>query len=242
MNSSFALYDTQTSGGAASVECTPGFNNDCRGSGGGDGAFVANGFLFAAHSQFTGGNAGPPDGCGEIGCTGTCMGGLGGSGILLEKTSSTALLLSDSFHPGAAGPPGAGGTEGPGMNVNGVGATTLPGRARVMAIPNPVRELTTVPIRINGQPGDAVYLFTSMQTSFRYVPNYEGVQIPQHPPAPTFLGMIGATGVLTTQITFPDLGPGAQEQNFYLQCAHQDVQGHWTLGTPASLIVLDQAF
>lgn len=239
--SSVASYDSTMSGIQASSICDGGAS-ECYGAFGGDGAFLEQSFLFASNGHFTGGGGGSyQSACGAIGCSMSCAGGMGGSGLIL-LSPSIAVLLTDTFVPGAGGSSGPGGTAGPGATIDGSGATMLAGRARMMRVQNPVRELATVPIRIFGQPGDAVYLFMSTQTSFRYVPNYNGVQIPKHPSAPTFVGMIDSTGMLVTQITFPDLGPGVDAGNEYLQAAHQDVHGQWTFGTPASLIVLDQSF
>jgi len=61
-----------------------------------------------------------------------------------------------------------------------------------------------------------VDLYRSRTTAFRYTASYRGVLIPQQP-GRDFHGVIGATGALNAQMTFPDLGPGVDAKYVYLQ-------------------------
>ena len=118
----------------------------------------------------------------------------------------------------------------------------LPGLSRSLSMANPQREQAAFDIRIRGAPRDDVYLFSSAETDFRVVPGYRGVQLTQQPGPATFLGVIPESGVLSTTLSIPDLGPGVQSRIDYFQAAHHDTQGVWTFGSPVSLVVLDQAF
>src|SRR5678810_417015 len=105
--------------------------------------------------------------------------------------------------------------------------------------PNPVREVASFPVTVQGRPGDRVYLYLSSDTSFRYLPSARGVFLTQPSTPSVFLGTIGASGILSTTMSFPDLGPGVDSQNDYLQAAVQDATGSWTLTDLSSLVVLD---
>jgi hypothetical protein len=235
--SNVAIYDGDCRAVASGMTCD---TSDCYGSFGGNGAEISSSYLFASRTTFTGGTGGIAP-CGQIGCLSSCMGGLGGSGLMLD-TSSSAELLMDTFVFGYGGSPETGGTFGPGQPIAGTGAQVLAGTARTMIVANPVREVANVSVQVAGKVGDDVYLYTSRRTSFGSIPGYTGVLIPDQPGAPTFLGTIGVSGRLDTTITFPELGAGVGARNYYLQAAHHDTGGNWTLGTPASVVVLDSSF
>jgi hypothetical protein len=235
--SNVAVYDGECRSNTGQLICDA---SDCIGSFGGNGAEISSTFLFASLSTFKGGGGGLAP-CGKIGCLFSCLGGLGGSGLVLES-SSTAELLADTFVPGPGGAPETGGTLGPGQAIVGTGADESAGNSPTMHIDNPVRELSNVMVRVAGQNGDDVYLFMSRRTSFRFIPGYTGVLIPDQPGPPTFLGTVGPSQVFVTSITIPALGPGVDALNYYLQSAHHDTSGGWTLGTPVSLVVLSSAF
>lgn len=81
-------------------------------------------------------------------------------------------------------------------------------------------------------------------TGFRFVSALKGVKFTCEPRPERVLivGPIGPTGSLTTQWPIPELGAGAQSSVFYLQPVHVDALGQSTLGSPACVVLLDQAF
>jgi hypothetical protein len=105
-----------------------------------------------------------------------------------------------------------------------------------------VREFASFTITAHGQPGDAVYLWLTPQTDFRWVPTYLGVQLARVTDRPRFFGTIGASGALTRNWSWGELGPGVECSNVYLQAALRDATGQYAFSSLVSLIVLDSSF
>jgi hypothetical protein len=107
------------------------------------------------------------------------------------------------------------------------------------------RELNQLPITVQGQPGDAVYLFMTRATSFSVLPSWHGVLLTQNSPAPTrtmILGTIPGSGVLNVSLAVPDLGASVAARDAFLQVYRCDATGTITLGSLAVVSVLDSAY
>jgi hypothetical protein len=239
-HSKVALYDAESHGGDGSYGCPSGFT-------GGAGIDLQSTFLFTSRCRSYGGNGGNGS-SGGLGCGCGADGGSGGSGLRLVG-GSVATLLAGRFVGGAGGQRdcgdcgGCGGVDGtPGASIQGAGATVITQPGRMLQVPNPVREVASFPVTVAGRSGDQVYLFVSRETAFRYSPGYQGVSFTQQPLPRIFLGTIGASGTLSTTLSFPDLGPGIDSRNNYLQAAVLDATGSWILSDLSSLVVLDRAF
>lgn len=232
--SRIALYDAQASGGGTSV-C-------CEGSHGGTGIRLQSSFLFASSCVARGEDGGHAEWCGP--CS---FGGNGGYGIV-SSTMSIAHLLQVTATGGAAGFGYSNGLCGdpnidgyPGAAYSGSGFDTIPGTARRLTAPNPVRESTSVNLTFQGVAGDQVFLCVSGRTRFRFSNENRGVFLCQSV-EPTIIGTVPSSGTLVASYTFPELEPGAESRVYYLQAVHYGPPDGWTLGSPVSLVVLDQAF
>jgi hypothetical protein len=239
-SSRLAAWDTEIHGGTGGFGCPSGYS-------GGDGVLLQAAYLFGSRSRAYGGSGGRGD-SGGIGCACGADGGGGGSGLRLSS-GSRARLAGGRIEGGLGGPPDCGGCGGcggvagsPGAAISGAGATTSPLDGRSLAVPNPVREVATFPIVVQGSPGDRVFLYIGDATSFRPLPGYQGVFLVRNSLPAIPLGTIGVGGTLSTTYSFPDLGPGVDSRNAFLQAAVQDVNGAWILTGVSSLVVLDRAF
>jgi hypothetical protein len=248
--SNIAMYETSAYGADGHlVPCDAGTN-------GAPGVRLASSFLFASNCAFTGGAGG--NGADGAQCGGwPGNGGNGGAGIVIAASTpgSDAELLNVQL---VGGVPGAGGHGGlfngtagqPGSpSVVGAGCTlnVLSGPQLSMTAASVVRELAPLALTFHGQPGDLVGVYVGTSTAFHYSPAQEGVKLVSggggHTPVyAALLGFADAGGNLSTSISFPDLGPGVQSKEFYLQAIVISPQGARILGSPISLTVLDSAF
>ena len=242
-----AVYDCVLRGGQ-------GFDGDCYladdGGDGGAGAIAIDSFLFASGSTFSGGSGGDaPYG----GCSSFNDGGDGATGLHLQGSVTTANVLQCTFTGGHGGIYSCtlggcgqmGQTAPPTYVTAGASLTTLLGTSRKLVAPRVVRESpATIPLTIQGQAGDLVFLLISRQAAFKYVPSQAGVLLsPQSPPPAVLnLGVIPAGGVLSLSIPSYDLGAGVQSRTYFLQTLHRLPNGSRVLGSPGSLAVLDSAF
>jgi len=217
----------------------------CDGGNGGDGIrLVSSSNLFAAASSAIGG-----DGA-DAGCTTDCsIGGDGGHGLVCGGSSVHLLQVAAE---GGSGGNGVGGLSCGGESPWGSGGFPfvgspqfLPGSARRMTSPNVVRENTTAAFRFFGTPGESAHLFIASRTQRRLLLGWNGVLLVS-PNAPhlmtTSLGTIPPSGALNVSIPISELGPGVQSRVLHFQPVFIAPSGTRQLGTPASLVILDQAF
>ena len=127
------------------------------------------------------------------------------------------------------------------------GATwmTFPGTARKLTMPALVREPpASIPVSIQCQPGDQVFLCVSRQTAFQFVPNQSGVRTNPVSPPPIVidLGTMPGGGTLNTTIPSYDLGGNVESRAYFFLSVHKLPNGQRILGSPANLIVLDSSF
>lgn len=253
-----ALYDSTVTGGH-------GVATDCHGGWGADGLQAFNAYLFAAGSLIQGGyGANGQNHCFSNCDDCVCEGGNGSNGVTLDPPGTASPTRFDAFvdvlQPGAFGHGG--------MHVQGCcglysycdGDPGYPGQALVIgagdvynpltgtqpllsASPNPVREMSTVTLTFSGAPGDFAYLVMGAETSFQLSP-FKGVQLVPHtaPPLVSIIGPLDATGSLQVSIPIGELGAGVQSRVMHMQSFHKNAGGHFVLGNPVQLVMLDQAF
>ncbi len=231
-DSSFALYECTIKGGGGSHESWP------DGGDGGD-ALVVDGastvFTLVSGCTIQGGTGGGGD---FIGCT---ISGAGGNALVLNNTE---LAVLDSTAVG-----GAPGNFGPcGLGPNGVAlisvnSTVTPhaGAARSLSGPNGVTDKYTVPLVVQGEPGDKVWLIASKDTGFRYLPLLSGVLIVPRPFHMTVLpqGTIGASGTLELGIALGDLQLPAPTEVRTMQALCKSAAGASFLSSPLPMVVID---
>ena len=88
-------------------------------------------------------------------------------------------------------------------------------------------------------------LYIGTSTAFHYSPAQKGVKLVSGNQTPVYAALLGsadAHGDLSTTFAFPDLGPGVQASEYYLQVIVRTAQGARILGSPVSVTVLDSAF
>ncbi len=237
-----ALYDCTLRGGAggnASTTCYA-FPGGYAGDGGGGLWVQATPLSFFSNASATGGTAGVnPPGAGFDGCH--------GAGLSVypyaNPTPSIAIALQSTFVAGP-GPSVCSVPIGDIVVAPGATFTTLTGNARRMVARRVVREQQPARIDFFGQPGDEVRLVIGEAPRFLYSSAWSGVSLVRHPhPTPVqIVGTIGPSGTLNESWLVPDLGPGVQSRRFFLQAQFIDPSGRATLGTPATLVLLDSAF
>jgi len=246
--SNIAMYETSAYGAEGqTIACD-------NGSRGAPGVSLASSFLFATNAVFSGGSGG--NGSDGLHCGGfPGDGGNGGAGIIIAVSTpgSDAELSSVQLVGGAAGAGGYGGlfNGNPGQpgspSVVGSGSTlnALSGPQRSMTAASVVRELTPLALTFQGQPGDLVGVYIGTSTAFHYLPAQEGVKLASGDHTlvyATLLGSADASGNLSASISFPDLGPGVQSKELYLQAIVITAQGARILGSAISVTVLDSIF
>lgn len=249
--SNLALYDCTVRGGhgGTDIGCpdVPGGYGYGDGRPGGEGLNGQSSFIFASHNSFTGGDAGTPLDMGGY-CT---MGALGGIG--LQAIQCETQLLDNAYDGGDSSfsytPPGTCWCCGTGANIHiptffAQGTHTfISGLSRTLSAISPMRELATTTLQFLGSPGDSAFLYIAGDTRFVFSAPFRGVKLtgPQ-PGKMLILGQVGANGALNYPITIPELGPGVQSTTFFMQSLHRDSTGQMTLGSPFTLVALDQAF
>jgi hypothetical protein len=256
--SQIALYDSTATGGSGAA-------TDCFGGSGGDGLQVVNTYLFAADSLINGGSGANAQNHCYSNCEYcVCGGGNGGNGVTLDPAGTGSATRFDSFMnvlqrgwygagatnvqgccglatycDGDSGDPGQALAVGAGDTYNPLAGT----QPRLSAAPNPVRENSSVTLTFSGHPGDFVYLLMSAETSFQLSP-FKGVLLVPHS-SPPLIGMFGpldATGSLQVSVPIGELGAGVQSRVMHMQSFHKNAGGHYVLGNPVHLVMLDQAF
>ena len=202
IDSNVYLYDVALQGGHGTVSGIGNLDP-------GPGASLTDGFLYAAAGEIVGGD-------GFVGATpfGGCVdGGPGATGMVLSGSNPSAHLLDLEPQGGPGGTTIAGCSEGPdGAGTIAPGGSVLEQDfpARFLSVDGPLREGETITIDVEGQPGDAVFLFFSLQQGPHYVPPgglpffplLGGAFQPDIATSiPAHLGTVGFDGTL--QATFP---------------------------------------
>lgn len=241
-----ALYDCTLVGGHGQdgYDGSGAFGGD-----GGDGCYLyLNASLFASGTTFQGRDGG--NGSNETDCLDVAGdGGNGGDGIRSAGTvtvgffdcTKTAGAGGTGGTGGSCGPDGLPGAAGVPQEITGT-VDVFGGNARKLEMPTPVRESTSIPITLTGEPGETAYLGMWGGARYLYSPPYSGVLLEKSPLIRRVrLGTIPASGVLDKHVALPDLGPGVGTTYFF-QAYFVSAGNVVTLGSPAFVVELDSAF
>lgn len=240
IGSTVAVYSSTSVGGDAAIACAGYFGD---GGPGGDGAGLTASTLIAQDTTFRGGD-------GASTTVPSAIGGPGGHGI---RARDGACVVQRYASIGLAG---SGGTA---MNCgicgtccwgpNGVQYSYAPGTAeasdsttaRDLVLPAVARESTTIPVVVQGRPGDLAALAIRSGGGFTFDPSQHGVGT-VGAGAVRFL-ILGTLSGDTLSTTLP-LGavPASSGSRHVLQSLHVADDGSRWLGDPRQLVVLDSVF
>ncbi len=229
------LMDTST---AAFYECS------IRGGAGGDGNWGGDGrdgcrlqgsWMFAAGSDFLGGEGGDGHCLVSIGTAGD-----GGAGLFLEA-NARAEWFDDSYLGGAGGIGWFCGTQGQfGPAKDGPGTLTRhPGTLRDLEAYALAFDNSTLAVIVHGTPGDQVWMQAGIAPAFQYQPSLPGVHLLQSGHVIHPAQVIPSSGSLWVELHVPDLTAGP-ERILYVQCVGRDVLGFPWLSSPLHVLALDR--
>ncbi|MBK7643457.1 MAG: hypothetical protein IPJ19_10485 [Planctomycetes bacterium] len=251
-NSNVAVYDSLLQGGVGSAAFYIGTGGSSLPAlEGGVGCVLSGtGSFFASNTTVLGGRGGQ-------GLPGTCFpfqsnggpGAQGGTGMSVAPGVS-AWLIGISPLGGLGGAGGAGATScgtsagptGPaGTDMTGL-ANSFLGASRVLACAAHLRESNALPLTLQGQPGDLVWIRAGFGASWSLNPAMQGVALFETGARRAFLGVVPASGTLQTSLSFGDLGLGVEARTYHFQAIFRDLAGATHLGSAASVVVLDSAY
>jgi len=221
-----AVYDCSFLGGL-------GADGGLHGGNGGSGAYCVGGLgLMASNSNFAGQHGGD-------GLDFTVIGGSGGHGVFVG--SGAAVQLID-----CTGQLGLGGEYAAPDGVPFAGSPyyTYSASRIEMQVPSVAREGTNLPLTIRAQPGDEVFLSSSRETVFDVMPSWSGVLLANQVTSPRImiLGSVPPSGILNVTLSIPDQGPGFSASTRFLQVLRRSSTGQVTLGSFATVTVLDSVY
>jgi hypothetical protein len=248
------LYGDQATPGASTALCNVALY-DClvqggsglSGSGkspahsGANGLTANDSIVMASNCQFVGGSGGfgasPPF---------PCAGGFGGDAIRFDGSGSMPAIcyLRDGSEQGGMGGSGCGGPAPSGLplNIHGALVQVFPSAHRELVAPCPVRESTAIALVFRGVPGDRVALVYSTSTRFGLSTPFEGVFLCGTEARSARMGTIPIGGTLNVTLPVPALDPGVEACLRSIQAVFVDGTGLVTLGSPATLVILDSAY
>jgi hypothetical protein len=248
-----ALYDSIVTGGGGSGGQVVGPGLSYPPLAGAAGCSVlGSSTLFISGSTIQGGSGG-------AGTSGYCFAGgiaggpgaSGGAGLSIEGGSTATLLdtllTGGTGGNGGSGAPSCGASAGPaGANgASSTGATTnIAAASRRVTTSTLVRELSPFTVSVAGLPGDQVWLQIGGTPTWMFDATFSGVRLVSTVQRSTriFLGVLPASGVLVTTLTFPDMGPGVQARTNYVQALFRDTNGTNVLGSGEVFGLIDSAF
>ncbi|MCP3916055.1 MAG: hypothetical protein GY711_10905 [bacterium] len=226
LHSSVAMYGCHLTGGQV-----------CGGPSG-PGALADDSFLFLSDCVLRGGP----------GWISYCDCGPGDGGDGLIATGASEIIAVDTDFIGGEGGLEAGAFCGLGEGDDGAPTVVIPpatlhfptSTSRRLLLPTGAVQGSTVPLVVEGEPGDVALLREGSVRTFRYQSALFGVE--HLDPAlvtTTNLGTIDGTGRLEVTVPAPDLPPGTEELELAFQLAVVDASGDAFLGSPAELVVVD---
>jgi hypothetical protein len=227
LDSAIALFDCTVRGGRGSDESYP------DGGRGGDGCNVTGYGVVSSGSSLRGGTGGGGD---YLGCT---TAGTGGDA--LSVTDAQAQLLDTTLTAGSAGGfytcyPGA-----PGQTIvssNGV-VNQYPGTRRRLAGPARASDNSNIPLQLEGQPGDKVWILVARAPAFKFLPFYTAVTAVPWPfvmsVAP--MGVTNSGGTLSFSLPVGDFTETAPFRPYYLQAVVRATTGQPLLSSPLLIVV-----
>lgn len=209
------------------------------GGNGAAGMAIVSSFVHAAGSHFVGGNGGI-GGCGTSGCFDA---GDGASAVVATGTSgnaATVRLRGSTLAPGQS----PNGTAPPTSTDAFAALSFVNARAASLASNSPVRLGETLELRLTGQAADSALLAFSLDSSWVYLPQFEGVLRPSFPlllnrlvPAGQFPA---GTGEILVSLPINDLA-GLDGVVLHAQLATTGSGGN-LLGSTTVIVLLDDAF
>lgn len=240
--SSLAVYNSVLRGGNGAWADDIGGNP-------GHGVRLADSFTYLMGSQLTGGKSGGAEDDYDFGCECVVCGYIppGGSGLLLDFGSRSAVSVDSTFTPGAGGvstssEPCPDGSPGQPVSPPTGAHTVLPGLARGLRAPAPVREGESMELVFIGQPGDQALMLYSPLSALLFLQQFTGVLLV--PPASPLIavGTVPVDGTLEFTLIMPLLPTTFDSATILLQSVYQPTSGGWVLGGGSNLIPLDQSF
>lgn len=222
-----------------------------------DGAIVdATSALFVSGCKITGGvgGAGDPAFCGGISCVPALPGSMGGDGLEVQPGGTVILV-------GASPAGGAGGIGGTGLAMccpsglpvppaqNGLPGASIVGPATVLPV-SPLRLFAPTQARVNqglavtvsGEPGAEAFLALSSGAQWSFVPGSWGVFVVGPTVRRRQLGTLPASGVLQTNLSFPELAGLTQALLIQLQVVTVSSTNGVQVGTGQSVCMLGPSF
>jgi hypothetical protein len=129
----------------------------------------------------------------------------------------------------------------PGVPRSGQGSyTNLPGDARRLHAPSPVRESTVPTFTFQGQAGEQVRLLVGLAPGYTFAPFQSGVLLVGDPFQVLNMGVVPASGTLTVPFPVGALGT-TPSRLLFLQARFTNAQGT-KLSGPAALLELNQIY
>lgn len=251
-NSNLHIYDSLVAGGDGLGEEGDFPNILYPSSASGSGVSITGGSLYAAGTEFRGG-----DGCkggneeGGFGGYPCGDGGDGGIGLELNGAGLTYARFLDSLFTAGAG--GAAGVHNPQLSspclegssgtpivTNGNATEMLAGNTGQIIFDSPLRGGQSVMVSIEGDPSDFIVLLFGTSTFTAPIPDWNGI-LHVNPQLFRTLGLINATGVKSIQATTQSILPGGDPSLFYLQVLRYTQPGIWILDQPASMVIIDSS-
>ncbi|MBI5434069.1 MAG: hypothetical protein HZA52_14650 [Planctomycetes bacterium] len=203
---------------------------------GGDALTLTNYGAFASNTTFIGGKGG--DGDDYI----WGPGGDGGNGISVAS-GAQVRLLDTTQQGGAGGVAQIVGTRGAtGAPIVGTGVIgQLAGQSRALAGPSVIGEQGSISLTVAGQPGDRVFLPSSIHPDFVYKPAFRGVSLLAGPTPMTKLplAIVPSSGTVTFGVPVDDLSGDESTRVRYVQAYVVAPGGGAFLTSPLDLVVFD---
>ena len=167
----------------------------------------------------------------------------GGDGVRLEGAQTQGYLLDVAAQGGRGACGAASGS--PVATIGGASLTTFPGQSRGVQPPRVVREGEPLVLLFHGEPGDVVIVGLSGEAQFLplVVPCFGVLYLENPPLGPRQIaGTLDASGTLQVVLPAPTLPAGVEDQLARIQPIVHTFAGETRLGSPATVVVIDDAF
>ncbi len=238
-SSSIALYDSTVTGGDGGSD---GSGLALSGTRGGAGAVHNTGLVVSSGTSFTGGQGGHGGSALWGGCG---FGGDGGAGYaqnggLLGHVDTT--FTGGPFGYGVAYYGCGNGDDGPDFLPSGGTAVALPGNARGLSVPAPLRAGVSADLVLAGDAGDLAVVAFSTDADFLYLPGLSGAILVGGSPFLITAGVVPAGGTLLVPVQFTALGGGLESLLLHGQAAFVETGGAVRLGPYSAAILLASGF
>lgn len=203
-------------------------------------------FAHISHSTLSGGRGGDTW---EDLLTGIAIVGDGGNGLQSEIGTS-AWMIGDTLTGGSRGAwhicfPADYGTDG--TDVGGSGRrTTFNASSLSMSGASLVRDDQSLTLTIEGQPGDAVWLFRGARASFAAQASWRGALLeswnrPQYEPTAPYVVLDGS-GHGTITLPLAPVDPSSSGEQVFLQAYRVHPSGTLTIGSVLPVTVVDASY